>query len=300
VKLSLQAGRENVLADLEKIGIRHLKKTCSLALGDNGMTPLEHVGGYAVFASGGMEVRPYAIEEIRTIPGELLYNHDRDEPPRKRIFEQKAVEQLNSMLRSVVTDGTGRRSQLDYTNNAGKTGTSSAYRDAWFMGYTGQYVTGVWLGNDDFTPMARVTGGSFPAEAWKTYMEAAHDTDNIPVIPGVEPHPRQVAEQQRIAAIMSQSSTAELPVPPPAENVKDMPTATRQVLQEIGKLLKKAPRLKTADETSQRRAKAPSAASSEPNLASAADTDPKPRPEPVPAATEDTASAGRAASTIPQ
>jgi penicillin-binding protein 1A len=300
VKLSLQAGRENVLADLEKIGIRHLKKTCSLALGDNGMTPLEHVGGYAVFASGGMEVRPYAIEEIRTIPGELLYNHDRDEPPRKRIFEQKVVEQLNSMLRTVVTAGTGRRSQLDYTNNAGKTGTSSAYRDAWFMGYTGQYVTGVWLGNDDFTPMARVTGGSFPAEAWKTYMEAAHDTDNIPVIPGVEPHPRQVAEQQRIAAIMSQSSTAELPVPPPAENVKDMPAATRQVLQEIGKLLKKAPRLKTADETSQRRAKAPSAASSEPNLASAADTDPKPRPEPVPAATEDTASAGRAASTIPQ
>jgi penicillin-binding protein 1A len=300
VKLSLQAGRENVLADLEKIGIRHLKKTCSLALGDNGMTPLEHVGGYAVFASGGMEVRPYAIEEIRTIPGELLYNHDRDEPPRKRIFEQKVVEQLNSMLRSVVTDGTGRRSQLDYTNNAGKTGTSSAYRDAWFMGYTGQYVTGVWLGNDDFTPMARVTGGSFPAEAWKTYMEAAHDTDNIPVIPGVEPHPRQVAEQQRIAAIMSQSSTAELPVPPPAENVKDMPAATRQVLQEIGKLLKKAPRLKIADETSQRRAKAPSAASTQPNLVSAADTDPKPRPEPAPAATEDTASAGRAASPIPQ
>lgn len=300
VKLSLQAGRENVLADLEKIGIRHLKKTCSLALGDNGMTPLEHVGGYAVFASGGMEVRPYAIEEIRTIPGELLYNRDRDEPPRKRIFEQKVVEQLNSMLRTVVTAGTGRRSQLDYTNNAGKTGTSSAYRDAWFMGYTGQYVTGVWLGNDDFTPMARVTGGSFPAEAWKTYMEAAHDTDNIPVIPGVEPHPRQVAEQQRIAAIMSQSSTAELPVPPPAENVKDMPAATRQVLQEIGKLLKKAPRLKIADETSQRRAKAPSAASTQPNLVSAADTDPKPRPEPAPAATEDTASAGRAVSPIPQ
>ncbi|MGK2923105.1 MAG: hypothetical protein ACSLE4_10025, partial [Methyloceanibacter sp.] len=121
------------------------------------------------------------------------------------------------------------------------------------------------------------------------------DTDNIPVIPGVEPHPRQVAEQQRIAAIMSQSATAELPVPPPAENVKDMPAATRQVLQEIGKLLKKAPLLKTDDETSQRRAKA-SSASAQPNLASAADTDPKPPP----AANEDTASAGRAASTIPQ
>ena len=70
VKLSLQAGREKVLADLAKMGITHLKKTCSLALGDNGMTPLEHTGGYAVFAAGGLEVRPYAIEEIRTLPGE--------------------------------------------------------------------------------------------------------------------------------------------------------------------------------------------------------------------------------------
>lgn len=302
VKLSLQAGRENVLADLEKMGIKHLKKTCSLALGDNGMTPLEHVGGYAVFASGGLEVRPYGIEEIRTIPGELLYNHDRDEPERKRLFERKVIEQLNSMLHTVVTAGTGRRSQLSYTNNVGKTGTSSAYRDAWFMGFTGQYVTGVWYGNDDFTPMARVTGGSFPAQTWNTYMEAAHDTDNIPVVPGVEPHPRQVAEQQRIAAIMSQNTTAELPVPPPAENVKDMPAATRQVLMNIGKLLKKAPRLTPSDEANERRARAPSAARSQPNLASAANREGAPRPEPTPASAppEATASAGRTTATVPQ
>lgn len=302
VKLSLQAGRENVLADLEKIGIRHLKKTCSLALGDNGMTPLEHVGGYAVFASGGLEVRPYAIEEIRTIPGELLYNHDRDEPPRKQIFEREVVEQLNSMLQTVVEAGTGRRAQLDYTSAVGKTGTSSAYRDAWFMGFTGQYVTGVWLGNDDFTPMARVTGGSFPAEIWNKYMTAAHDTDNIPVVPGIEPHPRQLAEQQRIAAIMSQSATADLPVPPPAESVKDMSTATRQVLQNIGHLLKEAPRLKPNDAAGQRRAAAPSAPSSQPSLASAADREPSPRPEPTPAATtpENTVSAGGPADTVPQ
>ncbi len=61
-----------VLANMEKMGIKHLKKTCSMALGDNGMTPLEHVGGYAVFAAGGLEVRPYAIEEIRTIPGDCF------------------------------------------------------------------------------------------------------------------------------------------------------------------------------------------------------------------------------------
>jgi len=286
VKLSLQAGREKVLANMEKMGIRHLKKTCSLALGDNGMTPLEHVGGYAVFAAGGIEVRPYGIEEIRTIPGELLYNHDRDEPPRKRIFELKVIEQLNSMLRTVVEAGTGRRSQLDYTNNVGKTGTSSAYRDAWFMGFTGQYVTGVWLGNDDFTPMARVTGGSFPAQAWKEYMTAAHDTDNIPNIPGVEPHPLQVAEQARIAAVMAQSGTADLPVPPPTENVKDMSTATREVLQRLSGLLKEARPLRSDKQPRPGRVEAPSAAPAQPSLASAATSDGSPRPEPTPAATE--------------
>ena len=77
---------------------------------------------------------------------------------------------LNTMMQQVVTAGTARAAQLDYTYSIGKTGTSSNFRDAWFMGITGQYVAGVWLGNDDFTPMARVTGGSFPAQTWKAFM----------------------------------------------------------------------------------------------------------------------------------
>ena len=118
------------------------------------------------------------------------------------------IEQLNTMLQCVVLNGTGKAAQLDYTYSVGKTGTSSAYRDAWFMGFTGQYVTGVWLGNDDFTPMARVTGGSFPAQTWKAYMVAAHDTDNIPEIPGIECHPVQIAERARIAAAVAQNANA--------------------------------------------------------------------------------------------
>ena len=110
------------------------------------------------------------------------------------------------MLQAVVLEGTGKAAQLDYTYSAGKTGTSSAYRDAWFIGFTGQYVTGVWLGNDDFTPMARVTGGSFPAQTWHAYMMAAHDTDNIPQIAGLPVHPVQAAEQARIAAALAQNA----------------------------------------------------------------------------------------------
>ncbi len=241
VKVSLQVGREKVMATMQRLGITRLKKTCSLALGDQGMTPLEQTANYAVFASGGLETRPYGIEEIHALRGPLLYSHANDEPARKQIFDPEAVATLNSMLQGVVTRGTGRRAQLDYTHSVGKTGTSSNYRDAWFMGFTGQYVAGVWLGNDDFSPMARVTGGSFPAQAWHDFMVAAHHTDNIPTIPGLEPHPLQVAEQQRLAKIQ-QAAAADSDVIAPAapENVKDMSSATRLVLERISELLKNA------------------------------------------------------------
>ena len=288
VKLSLQAGREKVLADLGKMGITHLKKTCSLALGDNGMTPLEHTGGYAVFAAGGLEVRPYGIEEIRTVSGgDLVYNHDRDEPPRKQIFEREVIGQLNTMLQAVVLEGTGKAAQLDYTYSAGKTGTSSAYRDAWFLGFTGQYVTGVWLGNDDFTPMARVTGGSYPAQIWHDYMMAAHDTDNIPQIAGLPVHPVQAAEQARIAAAMAQNAAANTEVVAAApESVKDMSTATRQVLEKLSSMLQDARPLTPSDARPDR-AEAPADAQAKPSLASAGGTGDasRPQPENVPAAT---------------
>jgi penicillin-binding protein 1A len=299
VKLSLQVGREKVLADLDKIGIKHLKKTCSLALGDNGMTPLEHVGGYAVFAAGGLEVRPYAIEEIKTLAGnDVIYNHERDEPPRKQIFERKVIEQLNTMLQAVVLEGTGKAAQLDYTYSAGKTGTSSAYRDAWFIGFTGQYVTGVWLGNDDFTPMSRVTGGSFPAQTWHTYMVAAHDTDNIPQIAGLPVHPVQAAEQERVAATLAQNAAAnpEVVAAPAPESVKDMSSATRQVLEKLSGMLKEARPLAPGDaEKRPDRAEAPaSGAQPASSVAAAGNAGNAPEPQTVsaPAPAETVLSAG--------
>jgi penicillin-binding protein 1A len=296
VKLSLQVGREKVLANLAKMGINHLKKTCSLALGDNGMTPLEHTAGYAVFAAGGIEVRPYGVEEIRTLSGgDLVYSHDRDEPPRKQIFAPEVIAQLNTMLQAVVLEGTGKAAQLDYTYSAGKTGTSSAYRDAWFIGFTGQYVTGVWLGNDDFTPMARVTGGSFPAQTWHEYMVAAHDTDNIPQIAGLPVHPVQATEQARIAAAMAQNAAASTEVVVAApESVKDMSAATRQVLDKLSSMLKDARPLVPSDARPDR-AEAP-ATPPKPSLASAVKAEDQSRspPENSPLAEPQTAlSAGR-------
>jgi penicillin-binding protein 1A len=255
VKVSLAVGREKLMANMTKLGITHLKKTCSVALGDQGMTPLEHTTNYAVFASGGMEVHNYAIEEIHTLQGQLLYSHARDEPARKRLFDPKPIEALNSMMQGVVTYGTGKATQLDFTYNVGKTGTSSNYRDAWFLGFTGQYVAGVWVGNDDFSPMSRVTGGSFPAQTWHNFMVLAHDTDNIPQIPGIELHPVQVAEQERLAKLQTAATTdTEVIAPPPPESVKDMSSATRQILEKLGKLFKEAPALSPSDNRDQVRA----------------------------------------------
>jgi penicillin-binding protein 1A len=181
------------------------------------------------------------------------------------------------MLQAVVLEGTGKAAQLDYTFSAGKTGTSSAYRDAWFIGFTGQYVTGVWLGNDDFTPMARVTGGSFPAQTWKTYMVAAHDTDNIPQIAGLPVHPVQAAEQAKIAAAMAQNAAAnpEIAAAPAPESVKDMAQSTRQVLEKLSSMLKDARPLSPSDARPDR-AEAPAPASgseAKPSLAAAANGD---------------------------
>ncbi len=238
VKLSHEVGRKKIIEDLDKMGIDGVRPSCTMALGDTGITALSHVGGYAVFANGGMEAQPYGILEIRNSSGELIYRRDRDEPEPQRLYQEQAVADLNAMLGAVVTSGTGRRAQLDFTTAAGKTGTSSGYRDAWFMGYTGAYVAGVWFGNDDFRPTARVTGGSLPAMMWKEFMTGAHTSPNIPPIPGLPLHPNQVAEMARLERLRAQQPEA---VADPAASRRDtMPDKTRTIIETIAKSLKQA------------------------------------------------------------
>ncbi len=198
VELSLKYDRENVIKLTRRLGVEGVKRTCSMALGDGGVTVLEHTGAYATFANGGKLARPYAVLELMNSRGEVIYARDQDEPPPRQVVQTKHAEYMNQMMHMVVTDGTGKRAQLDFTQTAGKTGTSSSYRDAWFMGFSGDYVTGVWVGNDDFRPMDRVTGGSIPASAWHSFMSVAHSSMNIKQIPGIPLHPVQVAERARI------------------------------------------------------------------------------------------------------
>lgn len=240
VALSYEIGRDKVVEFVNSLGVNGVRKSCSMALGDGGVTPLEHTGGFATFANGGKLAKPYAILEMVNSRGELVYSRERDEPPAPQIVEPQVAEGLNQMMQQVVEAGTGGRAKLDFTNAVGKTGTSSSYRDAWFMGFTGKYVTGVWLGNDDFRPTGRVTGGSLPAQTWQSFMSVAHTDMNIPTIPGLRPHPVQLAEQQRLAALQLSDPSFNAARQNQANASSLMSDRTRTVLKAIAGELRKA------------------------------------------------------------
>ncbi|MGD2133245.1 MAG: PBP1A family penicillin-binding protein [Maricaulaceae bacterium] len=199
VRVAEEIGRDRVVDLVERLGVgSRVRPTRSMALGSHEMTPLEATAAYAAFANGGYAVEPYAITSIEDSNGVLLWR--RPEPAFTRGLDQRTSALMNLMLARVVTDGTGRRAALPGREVAGKTGTTNDFRDAWFIGYVPGYVAGVWVGNDDFTPMDRVTGGTAPAEIWRSFMEVA--LEDAPVAPlETEPDP--------MAALIAESTGQE-------------------------------------------------------------------------------------------
>jgi penicillin-binding protein 1A len=150
------------------------------------VTVLDMTASYAVFANGGKRATPYATFEVRNSQGDVIYRHDRD-APQPQVLEPRVVADMNFMMAKVVEEGTGRRAALDGIRSAGKTGTTNAYRDAWYVGYTGNLVAGVWYGNDDHTSTNNMTGGTMPAMTWKEVMAFAHQNLEIRPLPGLSP-----------------------------------------------------------------------------------------------------------------
>jgi len=240
VDLSLSLGRDKVLEMVKRLGVSGVRKSCSMALGDGGVTVLEHTGGYATFANDGKLVRPYGILELVNARGELVYSRERDEEPAPQVVSRRVARDLNKMLYQVTHAGTGRRAQLEFTHAVGKTGTSSSYRDAWFMGFTGKYVTGVWLGNDDFRPTGRVTGGSLPAQTWQAYNSVAHTDMNIATIPGLRPHPTQIEETERLAYLRRMEPAFAEGADQRSNTAGLLSDKTRQALRKLSSAMRKA------------------------------------------------------------
>ena len=186
-------GRAKIIKTAHDMGIHTpLPDTPSLPIGADGVELLDHVGAYATFPNLGMKVVAHSILEVRTGDGKLIWRYDRDGPKPVRVLPVRVAQDMIKMMNSVVENGTGRRARLDGITVAGKTGTTNAFRDGWFMGYTGNFVCGIWMGNDDYTSTNRMTGGSLPAMAWHSIMAYAEQGVEIKQLPGIPvPHDRQ-------------------------------------------------------------------------------------------------------------
>ena len=186
-RLAEEVGTANVAATARRLGITsNIQLDPSMALGAVEVSPLEMAQAYAPFANGGALAKGYGVERIRTSSGRVLYDHSVDQGPRQAVIGQPALAYMIRMLRQVVAGGTGARAAVSGYDLAGKTGTTSDYRDAWFVGFTGGFVTAVWVGKDDNKPMRRVTGGGPPAAIWRDYMTGALPRLKVQPIPGGE------------------------------------------------------------------------------------------------------------------
>jgi penicillin-binding protein 1A len=212
VQLSEAVERKPVIQVARDLGITTpLKPQPSLALGAFEVNLLELTSAYAAVAAGAYPVKPWAITGFETEDSYAA-------PPAnagKWLLEEQ--EDMLTLLKGTVERGTGRRARLPITAY-GKTGTSSDYRDAWFIGFAGNLVAGVWVGNDDFTPMKRVTGGSLPAEIWVRFMRTAIEEDDgfereLPQIAAFSASPREDRSEVELASSVLTPKSVSQPKP---------------------------------------------------------------------------------------
>jgi penicillin-binding protein 1A len=157
-----------------------------MVLGISGMTVMDQATGYSVFQNNGMAGLRHGITQIQARDGRVLYDWEKDHAAPKRVLTPLSVRYMNSMMVKVPEEGTARRAALPTIRSGGKTGTTQSYRDAWYIGFTGNYLAAVWLGNDDFSVTRRMTGGSLPAMVWHRLMTYAHENVDLKPIPGID------------------------------------------------------------------------------------------------------------------
>jgi penicillin-binding protein 1A len=183
VRLGLEVGPKNVVRTAHRLGISSkLEANASIALGTSEVSVTELVGAYAPFANGGRGVTPHVVTKIRTSEGKVLYMRSADQLG--QVIDPRNVAMMNTMMQETLLSGTARKAEIPGWMAAGKTGTSQDFRDAWFIGYTANLVTGVWLGNDDNSPTRKATGGGLPVEVWSRFMKAAHQGVAAAPLPG--------------------------------------------------------------------------------------------------------------------
>ncbi|QFT66235.1 Penicillin-binding protein 2D [Labrenzia sp. THAF35] len=212
-QLTYEVGAGTVADTAKRLGVTsEMKNNLSIALGTSEVTPLEIAGAYVPFSNGGYGVLPHVIRRIKTVDGKTLYSRSGD--GRGRVIDRRLVGEMNMMMSETLVTGTGRKARLESGRPAGgKTGTSQDFRDAWFIGYTGNLTTAVWFGNDDNSPTRKASGGGLPATVWKEVMDASHEGLPVADLPGVPDVPATVSAPRKPGPVETVGSGSE-PIPP--------------------------------------------------------------------------------------
>jgi penicillin-binding protein 1A len=211
----------------------------TIPIGTSEVTVLDQATAYATFPADGMQSRRHGISQILGYNGKILYDFDRDEAPARRVLSEPATASMTQMLTQIPIIGTGRKAALDHgIVVGGKTGTTQGYRDAWFIGFTGNYTCAVWFGNDDYTSTNEMTGGTLPAMTFKKIMDYAHQGVALKPIPGIaDPFPAQ--KPMTVAAKKAAANAAPPPVRP-----RSLSAESTKVLRDLGEQMKDAPPVK--------------------------------------------------------
>lgn len=237
-------GIDAIIQTAKAMGVETpIKKDVTIPLGTAEVTVMDQATAYAVLPAGGRSARRHGVAQIMNYAGEVLYDFERDEPPAAQILTEQAAIAMNEMMTKIPYIGTARRAAVDGVLTAGKTGTTQAYRDAWFVGYTGNYTAAVWFGNDDYTSSNNMTGGSLPAMTFKKLMDYAHQGIDLKPIFGVDaPMPEKAAPVASETAEDDLNLTALV-------RPRSLSSQSTRMIRDLGQRLKSAPPLALPTDT---------------------------------------------------
>ncbi|MCA1441530.1 penicillin-binding protein [Ensifer sp. IC4062] len=258
-------GTEIIAATAKRMGVETpIRTDKTMPLGTSEVTVLDQATAYAVFPAGGLQSRRHGISQILNYDGDILYDFGRDAPQAQRVLSEQAVSSMNRILTQIPLIGTARRAALDNgIVTGGKTGTTQAYRDAWFIGFTGDYTTAVWFGNDDYTSTNEMTGGSLPAMTFKRLMDYAEQGIEHRAIPGIDnPLPDAPKKPAEVADAKPDENAL-----PPLVRPRSLSAEATRLLKAIGATFEKASPLKAPEKNSGRVAVLETPTNNSPNRA---------------------------------
>jgi penicillin-binding protein 1A len=236
-------GTEAISKKARELGVETpIRTDKTIPLGTSELTVLDQATAYAVFPAGGFESRRHAFTQVQDYDGKVLWDFNRDAPPPKRVLSEQAALYMNQMLTTIPYTGTARKAAVDGILTGGKTGTTQAYRDAWFCGFTGNFTAAVWFGNDDYTSTNNMTGGSLPAMTFKLLMDYAHQGIEPRQIPGTVTPPEIAEAAQKAAAAKKDAPKEE--AAPVLVRPRMLTVASTRIVRDIGEKLKNAKPLK--------------------------------------------------------